>query len=540
MKEEIDKVKNIFEGFNGGFGVFHYKQSTGPKQQGKSYTSRDPLTDEIWSNHLAGKPFKAKIIKQNGEEFQCDVDSIGIAPVREDHKCKWGCIDIDQYPVNFKELNQKIRERKLPLIIFQSKSKGAHAFLFTKDWVPAKLLQDKITKIATTLGQANLDRIYPIQTEPKIEERGEIGNWLNLPYYYHKNLDKTKWRCAINDDGTEATLEQFFELYKKYALTEKELENFNIPLEDDWFKEGPMCLKQMATFGFVEGQRNNTLIAIGVYLKKRFPDDWKKKLEEYNTHWFKDLKGGALGPQEVLNTQNSLAKKDYFYGCKQPPLQPFCRPHDCRLQKFGVGDGDIPNNNITKLSVMVSNPKVWFLTYEGKTVVLSSRELATQRLWQIAATEQTGKTPQLLKQKDWETLLNKVQSNVNIIPADPETTNKGKLRKFLTKWCLDMVNVQEDTQGKWEIAYQDKSPFVDKDGIVWFNLDWFKTFLMTQKEWEMGSNQTTSFIKTVFDKNKLGGPTRKDNKRCFFIKKKYFEDLEELTAKEMKGPDIPY
>ena len=63
---------------------------------------------------------------------------------------------------------------------------------------------------------------------------------------------------------------------------------------------------------------------------------------------------------------------------------------------------------------------------------------------------------------------------------------------------------------------------------------------MTQKEWEMGSNQTTSFIKTVFDKNKLGGPTRKDNKRCFFIKKKYFEDLEELTAKEMKGPDIPY
>ena len=42
---------------------------------------------------------------------------------------------------------------------------------------------------------------------------------------------------------------------------------------------------------------------------------------------------------------------------------------------------------------------------KGKTVVLSSREMATQRLWQIAATEQTGKTPQLLKQGDWETLL---------------------------------------------------------------------------------------------------------------------------------------
>ena len=268
MKEDIQKFKNIFEGFNGGFGVFHFKQSTGLKQQGKSYTSRDPLTDEIWLNHLVGKPFKAKIIKQNGEEFQCDVDSIGIAPVREDHKCKWGCIDIDEYPINFKELNKKIRERKLPLIVFKSKSKGAHAFMFAKEWVPAKLLQAKITEIATTLGQANLDRIYPIQTEPKIEERGEIGNWLNLPYYYYKNLDKTKWRCAINDDGSDATAEQFFNLHDKYSLSKEQLENFNIPLEDDWFKDGPMCLKQMATFGFVEGQRNNTLTEIAVYLKK--------------------------------------------------------------------------------------------------------------------------------------------------------------------------------------------------------------------------------------------------------------------------------
>ena len=263
-------------------------------------------------------------------------------------------------------------------------------------------------------------------------------------------------------------------------------------------------------------------------------------LGKYNTHCFKNLKGGGLGTQEVLNIEKSIGSKDYFYGCKHPPLKPFCRPHDCRLQKFGVGEGNVPNNNVSKLSVMVSNPKVWFLTYEGKTVILSSRELATQRLWQIAATEQTGKTPQLLKQKDWETLLNKLQSSVNIIPADPETTNKGKLRKYLTKWCLDMVNVEEEKQGKWDIAYQDKSPFIDKDGSAWFNLDWFKTHLLTQREWEMSSNQTTSFIRAVFNKNKLGGPTRKDNKRCFFIKKEYFEDLEDLEAKEMKGPEIPF
>ena len=58
----------------------------------------------------------------------------------------------------------------------------------------------------------------------------------------------------------------------------------------------------------------------------------------------------------------------------------------------------------------------------------------------------------MLKQKDWETLLNKLQANVTIIPADPETTNRGKLRKFLTKWCLDSVKVQEVEGEKWEDA----------------------------------------------------------------------------------------
>ena len=103
-----------------------------------------------------------------------------------------------------------------------------------------------------------------------------------------------------------------------------------------------------------------------------------------------------------------------------------------------------------------------------------------------------------------------------------------------------MIKVEEDNQGKWEIAYQDKSPFVDKEGSAWFNLDWFKTFLLTQKEWEMGSNQTTSFIKTIFAKNKLGGKDRKEDKRCFFIKKEYFEEPEELQTKEMNETEIPY
>jgi hypothetical protein len=542
MKAEVDKFKNIFEGFDKGFGVFSFKESHGPKQKGANYTSRDLLTDEIWNNHLEGIKFKPKVINQDGKEFFPTIDSIGIAPVKEDHTCKWGCIDIDEYPINFKELNKKIRERKLPLILCKSKSKGAHAFLFSKTWVSAKLMQTKITEIAQTLGQANLDRIYPIQAEPKIREQGEIGNWLNIPYYHYNNPDKTKWRCAIKDDGSEASLSEFFKLHDKYSLTIEQLETFNIPLEDTWFKEGPICLKTMATFGFVEGQRNNTLTEIGIYLKKRFPDSWESQLESYNNYWFKNLDGGPLGAQEVLTIKNSLKKKDYFYGCKKAPLKPFCRAHECRLQKFGVGDGHVPENSFGKLSVMMSNPKVWFLTWRGQSVVLKSRELATQRLWQIAATEQTGKTPQILKQKDWETLLNKLQGDesLTIIPADPETTNKGKLRKHLTYWCCDLTKVDEKNDGEFTHAYLDQSPFHDKEGTVWFKFDWFWKYLITQKQWEMEENQTRAFLSKILKDTQQGGMDRKEDKRCIYIHKEYFEELEEPEPKKMEEPESPY
>ena len=48
-------------------------------------------------------------------------------------------------------------------------------------------------------------------------------------------------------------------------------------------------------------------------------------------------------------------------------------------------------------------------------------------------------------------------------------------------------------------------------------------YLDTQKEWTMSSNETHSFIKGIFKKNELGGEGRKEDKRCFFIKKEALE-----------------
>ena len=48
-------------------------------------------------------------------------------------------------------------------------------------------------------------------------ERGDTGNFLNLPYYNEmKGL-----RYAINDNGAGCTLEEFYQLYDVYVARKK-------------------------------------------------------------------------------------------------------------------------------------------------------------------------------------------------------------------------------------------------------------------------------------------------------------------------------
>ena len=133
----IEKFKNIFEGLDRAHGVTIVGESNGngTKVKGKSFVKREPVTNELWQKHLDG------------------IDSLGVIPINDDNKCKWGCIDIDSYAgFDHQKLINKIKQFKLPLIVCRSKSGGAHVFLFTKDYVSASLMQDKLNEIRSVLG----------------------------------------------------------------------------------------------------------------------------------------------------------------------------------------------------------------------------------------------------------------------------------------------------------------------------------------------------------------------------------------------------
>ena len=125
---EVEKFKSIFEGLDVAYGQHQPNGSRADgKQQGKSYIVRQEVTDELWQKHLEGEG-----------------PSLGIIPIRADNTTKWGCIDIDSYPLDHPSLFRKIRKLNLPLVYCKSKSGGAHLFLFMKKTIASKLIRNKL------------------------------------------------------------------------------------------------------------------------------------------------------------------------------------------------------------------------------------------------------------------------------------------------------------------------------------------------------------------------------------------------------------
>ena len=196
----MDKFKQIFSGLTIAYGQYQPgdRGENGSKQKGKAFIVRKPVTDELWKNHLGGEG-----------------PALGIIPITENNDCRWGCIDIDEYDLDHVSLIKSIRNLKLPVVLCRSKSGGAHVFLFTKENIPASLMQSKLKQMALVLGYEGSE-IFPKQTEILVE-RGDTGNFLNLPYHNQmKGL-----RYAINDTGAGCTLEEFYQLYDVYSSHEK-------------------------------------------------------------------------------------------------------------------------------------------------------------------------------------------------------------------------------------------------------------------------------------------------------------------------------
>ena len=463
------KFKEIFEGNNSAYGQLILSGTTNDKGKadGKAFIKRQQVTDNLWEDHLAGKD-----------------PALGVIPINEDNMCKWGCIDVDVYNVDHLVLMRNIKGLGCPLVTFRSKSGGAHLFLFAKEFIPASLMQSKLKAMADALGYAGSE-IFPKQTEILVE-RGDTGNFLNLPYHGGAR----GLRYAIKAGGEAASLESFYSIYDEWSQTKQEIEQITVKETkiEEVFEQGPPCLNRLATEGFGEGSRNNSLFNIAVYCKKAF-EDWENQVGQYNQKYMDP----PLSYQEVQLVIKSVTRKGYDkYRCNEQPICGVCNAAKCRTKKFGVGFEDEQMPELNTLTKIKSNPPQWFLNVAGNRVELKTEQLHNPNLFAIAVLDQANVVSPIPKAKDWrEVHLKMLMQNLQEIEPLESLDPINQIVNLLYDFTVNRpaARTKEDMLNK--MSWTD-------DGHTYFRMDDFYSFCK-RNNWEMDKIKTGNLIKTLED-----------------------------------------
>ena len=355
-------------------------------------------------------------------------------------------------------------------MVCRSKSGGAHAFLFTKEFVPATVMRVKLKLIASALGFASAE-IFPKQDYIRVD-RGDTGSFLNIPYHANERTV----RYAYDLEGNVLKLDKFIELHEKISLTQEKLDKLEIKNqieETDRFDGMPPCLVTLLNDGVPDGQRNNCMYNVGVYLKKRYPDkeEWQGHMFTYNKEYMRP----PLDVTEVNTLIESVDSKDYHYKCKDEPIHSFCDSKKCALQKFGVGD-DVPAPEIAEIRKYDSDPPIYFASIDGESVEVDDATLHDPEKFSLACMNQIGKPMMPVPKHMWRRLLIKLFSNLETIPAPDSSKLDVQLKEILA----DYIN---KTPGKELKDVMRGIAYTDTDGFTYFKFKDFWKFLLKTKSW---------------------------------------------------------
>ena len=462
----MESLAEIFLQLFEGYGKAHGQTSVldrarNGKTQANYQIVHEPLTVELVQNHLDGKL------------------GVGSIPIDETSRCSFGALDIDDYNLDLTALLAKVKRFKLPLIMCRSKSGGAHLFLFLSEKVAAAEVRDRLAEFAAVLGWGNCE-IFPKQEEVRAD-RGDVGNFINLPYQNAKHTT----RYALKDDGDGLTLEKFLALAKKFRISAKTLASISLGSDKGLLSDGPPCCQQLTEFGIPEGGRNTTLLNVGIYYRKCAPNDWKELLEKHN----REHCTPPLPAKEIVVIQEQLEKKEYVYTCKQEPLHSHCNKALCRSRKFGIG---FHNSHpiVGGLTVVESEPPVWFVNVDGSRLELSTKQLQMQVEFQRACMEQMYKMPAKMKEGDWRDLIDTLLENATRITVPEELTQKGLFVELMESFCTSRIaahSPEELLTGK---------PWTE-EGLTYFKLSALQEFLKRNNFTLYTRGQITERLKEI-------------------------------------------
>lgn len=451
-KKELAELFMLrFAGLERAYGkyILEGEQQNGGKVQGRATTVAQDVHVGLWQKHLAGQ------------------QGLGIVPIRDDGTCWFGAIDIDDYTSDIKEIEEACARLNLPLLPTNTKSGGCHLYLFGSEPLRADLVRRQLAQWSIAIGFSGVE-IFPKQE--RLASTRDVGNWINMPYYGGTRRGIFK--------GAELNEEEYLARASVLAVTNELLEALSVP-ETDGIEEGPPCLQALSKRGFPKGTRNNAMFNIGVYVRKRFPDEWENKLLQYNDQFMSP----PLDFQEVETIVKSLRKKTYNYTCDQPPIMQSCNRGVCIKRRFGIGGEQEWNVTLDNDALKIcSDPPYWIIGVDGRRMEVSSSDMMMQDRFRKLCVETIDKIPTRLKNNEWEKKVQWILENAKHVDAPQDASRLGIIMFHLEQFCTG----SNQAESREELLTG--RPFTE-DGATYFRSGDFMRFLdqqhirgMTSKE----------------------------------------------------------
>lgn len=422
----IKEFNKLFSGYEKAYGIYKINgYDENGKKKGFGNTIPSKITTDEWKLHLSGE------------------QGVGIIPLRDDNTCYFGVIDIDEeLKHTHEEIVEKLDKLRIPLLVCRSASGRVHLYAFFEKPTDAQIVREKLSEWSAAIKYGDSE-LFPKQTYRFNDD--DKGNWINIPYFGGDDTD----RYAYNDKG-KLTTKEFIEYANSMKIPEKEL-RISVNDSDDvgsLFEFGPPCLKQLCKEGgFGEGGRNNGILNAIVYLKKRYPDDWKEYVHEYNSA----MCDPKLQMDEVNRIIKSSDRKDYEYKCKEAPIADCCNKSLCRRAKFGVGGTGtgkrgIEIGNITKYE---GDPVFWIVEVDSKRIKLTTDQLISHANFSKICMDQLNRIPSSMTPKRWTDYLDERLSNLtpsDIVKVPEDASHKGQFDILVEDFCT-LGNKAIDKEG---------------------------------------------------------------------------------------------
>jgi hypothetical protein len=155
-----------------------------------------------------------------------------------------------------------------------------------------------------------------------------------------------------------------------------------------------------------------------------------------------------------------------------------CQSALCRTRKHGVASGNTEGLPvISGLSVLPTDPPLWFIDVGEHRIELTTQELVNYRNFQTVCTERFYKRFEGMTQKAWDVVISHALREVNRIEVTEEVGYGGQFIEILD----DFINNHKQSNSRDEILLglpwlDEEDPDITKH-LYWFRLKDLQKFL---------------------------------------------------------------